>query len=125
MSRTPVANWSGRNRLMPPAMSRTICIGSRYWRGRPSRSAPWRLANLFGPYVCVRVATSAADSPASCSTFWAAKRFVDAHGVPDRRFARCHRVSLGHVAHLCPLLVGHPSDGDRHDSHTQDREDHQ
>ena len=66
---TPVANWLGMNRLTMPATSRTICIGSAYWRRntlrRDSRGAS---ANLFDPYFARRDWTSVAESPADSST---------------------------------------------------------
>ena len=53
ISRTPVANWPGRNRLTPPATSSTICIGSPYWRRNalPASAPSAASANLFGPYL--------------------------------------------------------------------------
>ena len=50
MSTTPVQNWFGMNRLTMPAMSRTICIGSRYWRRNAcQRGSLAASANLLGP----------------------------------------------------------------------------
>ena len=50
MSTTPVATWSGRKRLRMPAASRTICIGSWYWRTNACQRGSFAAsAKRFGP----------------------------------------------------------------------------
>ena len=64
MRTTPVGTWFGMNRLRMPAASRTICIGSLYWRTKAcQRGSLAPSANLFGPYLARRVSTSAVVRP--------------------------------------------------------------
>src|SRR6185369_11603330 len=49
--------------------SRTICIGSRYWRTNArQRGSVSAATKAFGPYVSSRVPASAGESPACAST---------------------------------------------------------
>ena len=67
----PVGIWSGRNRLTTPATSRTICIGSPYWRTKArQRGSFGASANLLSPNSPWRLSTSAAARPRSASTPW-------------------------------------------------------
>ncbi len=55
--------------LPMPATSRTICIGSRYWRTNARhRGSVAAATNAFAPYFSRRPAASAAASPACVST---------------------------------------------------------
>src|SRR5215831_17123277 len=72
ISRMPVASWSGRNRLKPPATSRTICIGSRYCRRKARHfGSALPAVSLLGPKRDSLAAASASVSPRAGSTLWA------------------------------------------------------
>ena len=69
----PVPYCSSGTMLPIPATSRTICIGSRYWRTNArQRGSGVASANLFGPWRSRRAAASAAVSPCAGSTSSAA-----------------------------------------------------
>ena len=68
MRRRPVWAWPIGKQTMP-ATSRTICIGSAYWRRNARhRGSRFPSANLFGPNCAARFVASAVVSPASAVT---------------------------------------------------------
>ena len=62
------SSWSGQ--MLPiPATSRTICIGSRYWRTNAcQRGSVSAATKALAPYFSSRVDASAGASPACAST---------------------------------------------------------
>ena len=107
MSTTPVATWPGRNRLRTPAASRTICIGSAYWRRNAcQRGSLGGSANLFGPYLARRASTSAAAQAGVDRDPLAFERVVGRQGVPgDGRLGVAVAATVGH-RELLPLSIG-------------------
>src|SRR6478672_2621260 len=69
-SRTSPVPSSCSGQMLPmPATSRTICIGSRYWRTNArQRGSPSVATNAFGPYCSSRFAASSEARPACVST---------------------------------------------------------
>ena len=82
ISTTPVATWSGRNRLRMPAASRTTCMGSLYWRTKACQRGSFAAsAKRFGPNLARRASTSDAGGPVELDAL-ALQRGVDGQGVP-------------------------------------------
>ena len=100
ISRTPVANWPGRNRLTMPATSRTICIGSRVLA---QERLPARLLGRLRELVRADVGAPGRDlgvgQPGLLrGRFWAAERLVRRHRVPGAAVRPLSsRVGCGHV----------------------------
>ena len=68
-SKMPVPSSFSGYRLPTPATSRTICIGSAYWRMNTcQRDSALPASNLFGPNRWVRACTSAELRPCRSST---------------------------------------------------------
>ena len=89
ISTTPVANWPGRKRLTMPAPSRTICIGSRYWRRKDcQRGSFCASANLLGPYCGAALLDLGVGQPGLRVDGLALERVLDAQRVPGRRGRR-------------------------------------
>ena len=68
-STIPVPHCCSATMVTMPATSKTICIGSSYWRKNVwNRDSFLAAVNAFGPYSVPRLATSSALRPVALST---------------------------------------------------------